>query len=104
MDDGYYVVCKSLLLESENQLSLYPFRLHRSRRKNEHKPVAPTKCCSDFVMPLLRSNDISSTVPNGKPMTTHHVRQLLDKVPITIRVREEYFLRQHEPLWGLVVK
>jgi len=37
-------------------------------------------------------------------MTTHHVRQFLDEVPIAIRVREEYFLRKHEPLWGFVVK
>lgn len=48
------------------------------------------KCCADFVMPLLGSNDVDWAVPNWNTMLTDHFTQDVNKLAVLVSMREEY--------------
>ncbi len=49
------LVFKTVMVQSVQQLSLYPRRLYGLRREDYSKPITALKCRSNLIMPLLRA-------------------------------------------------
>jgi hypothetical protein len=69
-------------------------------REDNNQPVAAPEGFANFIVPLLRANDVRSTVPDRDSMTSQYPLNPLCETPVFCGVRQENFTRQGALLSG----
>src|SRR5437588_570501 len=75
--------------------SQFPFDPHGAcgcRRNDEDEPVASVQGRADFIMPLLRTNEVDSAEPEGNAVVSQHPGEPMNKPAIARGVRKKNFL------------
>ena len=68
----------------------------RMGREDDDKPIATFERRTDFVQPLLSTDDIRRTVPNRQPMSFEGISHLYGKILVLAGMGKENFFRQHK--------
>lgn len=87
--DRHNALSVALVVQGEEQLVLHPLGFDRIRRQDEHEPVAPLKCITYFIVPLLGADDIRRAIPNGYVVCSKGEHQLLGEGVISAGVGDK---------------
>src|SRR6266496_338789 len=79
----------STLFQCEQQLALHPRRPHCGWRENYRKPRTAIQRAADFVMPLLRADNVLLAVPDVDAMRAQNCGEALDEPLIAAGMGEE---------------